>query len=121
MAVAVATAAEAAALAVAEACGINLRAANEQLLNFLQQTMTGSAHTRREMEGEREGDRGRVGKQKENVQQNVAVAFKSRYVKLQLWVSDSLCFLSRVRTHSPTAVTLPLSPPLPLSLCVCAP
>jgi len=26
---------------VAEACGINLRTANEQLLNFFQQTMTG--------------------------------------------------------------------------------
>lgn len=36
-----------------------------------------------------------------NVQQNVAVAFKSRYVKLQLWVSDSLCFLSRVPSPSP--------------------
>lgn len=47
--------------AVAEACGINLRAANEQLLNFLQQTMTGPAHTRRD----RGIDRERVGKQKE--------------------------------------------------------
>lgn len=72
--------------AEAEACGINLRTANEQLLNFFQQTMTGlhirnPACWRNRMNRSTEKEKYSATILK--LQQNVAVAFKSRYVKLR--------------------------------------